>query len=502
MGCRRGPGPYLLVCAAAFLLSACKTTKGVYSPAGKHHPERLREDFQVLRGALTDLHPSPYAYTSKRDLESLFDRCLASLGDSMTEPQFANQVVARAVSAIRCGHTSVSLSKGYTRAMRGVRLPSFPLYVKTWGDTMVVTRNLNRGDSSIRQGDILTSVDGMGPAEIRERVAIHLSTDGFNETLNEIRLSTSFPYYHRNTFGLSKEYRVGFVDSSGKSGMVDIACHFPEKDTVFRKDSDKDSSASRKRPASTKVTKRGYGLLFEEDGKSAVMEIRGFQHSLAMKGFYRRSFRDIRERSIGHLVIDIRNNGGGNVDNQARLARYLKSEPFRVADTAAAVSESLGKWRRYLSHPLFNGFLLRFFTVRKEDGLHHLRYWERHLNRPKKKYFFKGEVYLLIGGPTFSAASLFAGTLKGQTNVTIVGEETGGGAYSNNGLLIPTLTLPNTGIRVRLPLFRLVPDRDAPSDGKGVIPDIWVRPTVEAVRKGTDRKMEAVRSLIRERIGK
>lgn len=455
-----------------------------------------------MRGALTDLHPSLYAYTSKRDLETLFDRCLASLDDSMTEPQFAHRVVARAVSAIRCGHTSVSLSKGYTKAMRGVRLPSFPLYVKAWGDTMVVTRNLNQGDSSIRRGDLLTSVDGRGPAEIRERVSMHLSADGFNETLNEIRLSTSLPYYHRNIFGLSKEYRVGFVDSSGRSGMVRIPCHYPEQDTLLRKDSSKDSSSAIKRGPVAKGTKRGYGIRFEEDGRYAVMEIRGFQHSLAMKGFYRRAFRDIRERNIGHLVIDIRNNGGGNVDNQARLARYLKSEPFRVADTAAAVSRSLGKWRRYLSHPVFNGFLLRFFTGRKEDGLYHLRYWERHVNHSKKRDFFKGDVYLMVGGPTFSAASLFAGALKGQSNVTIVGEETGGGAYSNNGLLIPTLTLPNTGIRVRLPLFRLVPDKDAPMDGRGVIPDVWVGPTLESVRKGVDSKMEAVRSLIRERSGK
>jgi C-terminal processing protease CtpA/Prc len=121
------------------------------------------------------------------------------------------------------------------------------------------------------------------------------------------------------------------------------------------------------------------------------------------------------------------------------------------------------------------------------------------VNRPKKRDFFSGDVYVLVGGPTFSAASLFARNLKGQSNVTLVGEETGGGYYSNNGLLIPTLTLPNTGIRVRLPLFRLVPDRNAPMDGRGVMPDVLVRPTVDAVRKGVDRKMEAVKSLIRER---
>ena len=45
--------------------------------------------------------------------------------------------------------------------------------------------------------------------------------------------------------------------------------------------------------------------------------------------------------------------------------------------------------------------------------------------------------------------------VREQDNVTIIGEETGGGAYGNNAWLIPDVTLPTTGVRFRLPLFRL-----------------------------------------------
>lgn len=495
MGSRKTLALFLICSAVATLLSGCATSGSGYSPLKKHHPDRLKEDFAVLRGALNDLHPSLDAYTPKAELDVLFEKCLSTVVDSMTETQFANLVVSRAVSAIRCGHTSVSLSKAYTKSMMGVRLPSFPLYVKTWGDTMVVTRNLNAGDSVIKKGTLITSIEGLVPAEIRRAVSSHLSVDGFNESLNEIRLSTSFPYYHRNVFGLRKEYNVGFIDSSGNDGYALVRCHVPEPDTLS--DTKKEI---REKPVVARPQKPGrrtrYSLTIDPDGKSAVMDIPSFQHSMAMKGFYRRSFRELHRRRVGHLVIDIRNNGGGNVDNQARLARYLKTESFRVADSAVAVRNRLGMWKKHMSGPLLNGFLLRFFTKKGQDGLYHLRYWERHLNRPKERHFFRGRVYVLIGGPTFSAASLFAGGLKGQANVTLVGEETGGGAHSNNGLLIPTLTLPNTGIRVRLPLFRLVPPNGAPRDGRGVMPDVRVGPTVDAVRKGVDRKMEAVRSLI------
>jgi hypothetical protein len=48
-----------------------------------------------------------------------------------------------------------------------------------------------------------------------------------------------------------------------------------------------------------------------------------------------------------------------------------------------------------------------------------------------------------------------------------------------------------------LPLFRLVIDKNIPKDGRGVQPEIEVTPTVEAIRRGADYKMEKVMELIR-----
>jgi hypothetical protein len=85
-----------------------------------------------------------------------------------------------------------------------------------------------------------------------------------------------------------------------------------------------------------------------------------------------------------------------------------------------------------------------------------------------------------------------------QENVTIVGEETGGGAYGNSAWLIPEVTLPRTKVRFRLPLFRLVIDKDLPKDGRGVMPEVESKPTSEAIRKGRDYKMDTVLELIHE----
>jgi hypothetical protein len=79
----------------------------------------------------------------------------------------------------------------------------------------------------------------------------------------------------------------------------------------------------------------------------------------------------------------------------------------------------------------------------------------------------------------------------------VVGEETGGGAYGNSAWLIPDVTLPNTKVRFRLPLFRLVIDKNA-QKGRGVIPEVEAGPSVNAIRKNEDYKVSKVLEMIKD----
>ena len=137
-------------------------------------------------------------------------------------------------------------------------------------------------------------------------------------------------------------------------------------------------------------------------------------------------------------------------------------------------------------------------TRKHSDANYHFGYFERHYFKPKKKYHFDGNVYIITGGNSFSATAIFAHSLKGQSNVKIIGEETGGGAYGNTAWMIPELKLPNTGLRFHLPKFRLVMDKNLVREGRGVMPDIAVAPTAEDIRKGIDVKIAAVRELIEQ----
>ena len=81
--------------------------------------------------------------------------------------------------------------------------------------------------------------------------------------------------------------------------------------------------------------------------------------------------------------------------------------------------------------------------------------------------------------------------------ITLVGEETGGGWHGNNGIFIPDIVLPNTHLKVRLPLFRLVQYNHVPKNGHGVQPDIYIPTNYKAFLNGVDYKMQVVMDMIK-----
>lgn len=413
--------------------------------------------------------------------------------DSMTELYFAWHVLAPLVEKIRCGHTSVSFSNGYKKWAKGKQFPGFPLYMKFWNDTMAVFMNLDKKDSVYKRGTIIKSVNGKTAGEYVKEMSDYLPTDGYADNINYIRISANFPYYHRNIYGLSKKYAVTYIDSLGRLSLDSIPVFTYPKDSTARRDTATQPRGP-ERPKGRKI-ERYRSLKIDSSGRFAIMTLNSFSEG-RLRTFFRRSFRTLRKKNVPNLILDIRGNGGGRVSWSSLLTRYISREPFKFCDTAVAKIKSLSPFSRYITERAVTNLELLFISRKAEDGRFHIRSMEDQLKQPKERNHYNGKVYVLINGPTFSAASIFASLVKGQDGVTLVGEETGGGWYGNNGILIPDIVLPKTHLKVRLPLFRIVQYRHISQKGTGVAPDIYIPTNYEALIKGIDQKMEEVKAII------
>ena len=480
-----------VIFTAILFLVSCAATRH-YDVTKKYPANELRTDYDLLRNILQAKHPSLYWYTPKDSMDVYFESYRSQIRDSMTENQFAWFVLAPLIDKIRCGHTSVSMSKQYSKWARNKKFPGFPIYMKFWNDTMAVIGNLDRKDSVFKRGTIIKTINGVDADGFKKKMFDYLPEDGYANNVNYIRLSANFPYYHRNLYGLSRKYAVEYIDSTGNIKSDSVALYTFPKDSI-RKDSIL-RAEKKKLPKSWK-REQYRSLSIDSSGKFAVMTLNTFNEG-RLRSFFRRSFRKLKEKNIETLVLDIRSNGGGRVSWSTLLTRYLTRSNFKNADSAFSVAKTLGPYRRYINGKIFNDIELFLIARKANDGHYHIRPMERKLRKPKRHNHFDGQVYVLINGPTFSAASLFANSVKGQKGITLVGEETGGGWYGNNGIMIPDIVLPNTHVRVRLPLFRIVQYNHIAEKGIGVQPDLYVPTSYEALLKGEDQKMELIKKMI------
>ncbi|MEP7107765.1 MAG: S41 family peptidase [Ferruginibacter sp.] len=490
-------GTLLLCIILLVLCTGCAVSKN-YNPGNKFSKQELEQDYSLLRNILEEKHPSIYWYTPKDSMNYYFDSLYNNIADSMTELQFGWKILAPLTNKIHCGHTSFGMSKNWNRFFKNKRTPSFPLFVKLWGDTIVVTGNLNRKDSIIKRGTLITSVNGFRNHELIKKMFQYLPLDGYSDNVNYVRISGNFPYYHRNIFGISKNYKVGYIDSTGIERTTLLPLYFPVADTTGKKQKMVRLQKVPRQKIKQEQREGARSLEIDTGMETATLSLNTFSNGEGrhLRPFIRRSFRRIKREQIKNLIIDLRSNGGGDVTMYVKLTRYLRTTKFKVADSAYAIAKNLSPYTAYIKHGLFNNIGLLFLTKKYVDNKYHFGYWERHQYHPKKTNHFDGKVYILTNGPTFSASTLFCNAVKGQANITIVGEETGGGWHGNSGIIIPDVTLPITKLRVRLPLFKLVQYNHVPKDGRGITPDIFVPPTVEGVRQNIDRKMQIVKGMI------
>lgn len=477
----REPGP---PCKSIALL-----TQAAEAIEERIEPEKLRADFRIARKALEEGHGGIYRYTSKEKLDCRFDEAEKSLTKPMNVIEFY-RVLAPIVAAVKCGHTEVSLPRDKSKlyaAKNGV----LPLQVRVLERKVYVWRDLSGARDSLA-GMEIRSINGVSASTIVNKMLAAASGDGDIQTSRLRRISGwAFTSQLSALVGLAGPYDVALWDIQQKR---EIKAKLEGADRARLQEAALARFPQDRRPK----TAGQFRLL--DDGMIAVMNIYEFgefadeEHKKTMREFYQDSFDAMSRKGTKTLVLDLRNNGGGEDELGKLLLSYLLDKPFKYYDDLLINAREFS-FKKYTNLPNIPADAVECLPSGKYRLVNHPNLG---LQQPSKPTF-EGRVFVLINGGCFSTTAEFLSQAHHHKRATFIGEESGGGYYGNSSGAVPSVTLPNTKLIVYVPLvtyYMAVSGYKAAAHG--ILPDHPIRYTIEELLAGKDKERALALELARK----
>ena len=449
-------------------------------------PKKLLKDFKIYRAVLEKSHSGLYLYTPKTKFDSIFDAAMLQLkNEEITTLRDFNTLLAKVHTQINCGHSNIFPSSQLFNAAGDEAKVFFPLKVKFIQDKCILAENYRH----LTKGTEIVSINGVRFDAIRKKGHEVLASDGYNTTMKDRYLEEEFSNYYYLLYGPSDHFKLVIkkIASNSNEGTYIEGGNNTRRKQLLHQPKLKDYTFS------------------IQDDSYAILTVNSFDtDQKAFFSFLRKSFRKLRSMNINNLIIDIRQNEGGQDGNDTKLASYLINTPFKDNKTRILNTTDLPLYAEYLDAkwyeamdipaPLSNKKLKKEFKQMLEEEFYKgddSRYYYKDkytFHETPNEYRFKGNTYILTGGKVFSAGALFAALVKDKSDALFIGEETGGGYYQHTGSIPLYYKLPHSGIEFSLSIAvnKQDIDRKLMPEGRGVIPDFKVHQTVSDLLSNTD----------------
>lgn len=447
-------------------------------------PAQLQSDFDLMRRALEEVHSGLYRYTPKADMDRTFATQRAKLSHSMTETKFL-AVVGETLAQIHCGHTQVSLEDQTQAAMTRAR--KFPLQMLMEEKRLIVLLNDATDNKTIRPGMELTEINGRKVADILKRIWRAEPADGDIQTDKRKQVG-NFADFYWELVDRMDDFTVKLRDATGKRVVAKLT---GVTDAERKKNKNPVNAAIVASLAKLNWSHQNLSLRFLKDTQIAEIRMQHFVGDDFPK-WIEDTFTMLREKGTKTLILDLRGNRGGRDMYGAMLVSYLTDKPFRYFDhinvktinpSISDASELSVEFERKLHEGTVpnpaGGYLV---TAKLHPGV---------AEQAPGKYPFLGKVFVLIDGGTFSTAADFCAVTHHLKLATFVGEETGGGYFGNNSGPMPIVTLPNSKLRVSLPMYEYwnaVSEYD--NKRRGTRPDYVVETRTADLLTGVDAPLD------------
>lgn len=444
--------------------------------------KQLQQDYEIFVQVLKEAHPGLYRYTSKHEFADLFEKTKSRINKEMTEEEFYKLLMPIIVK-IRCGHTKWFRKDKTDDPYAFHDTGLFPLQLYFVDEKAYVIDDYSK-ISNIPPASEVVAINGKKIPEIRRRINEYLPTDGNVQSFLNEQLNHFF-----------SGYLATYVDHSS---AYDIT--LKKGNTIFRKTIPGVSLNSIHKHAKEKKRLSGLPLRFEYPRPgTGLLTIERFFIEKNERNFYAfidSVFLDLKNTATRHLIIDLRNNEGGDENFGGYLYSYLSRHEFQYYRKLTLASNQPFSFTKYAwVHPAYEAERTKLV---KKDG-EFLWMGQPYLAiKPKQANAFDGKVYILINGLSFSVTSEFASMVHNHKIATFIGQETGGGYYGDNSGVFAVVTLPNTKLGMGVPLVGFFTNVSGyPYKDRGIIPEWEVTASVEDILKNKDTVLNYTLNLIK-----
>ena len=427
-------------------------------------PAKLKEDFKVLRQVLEKGHPGLYLYTKKQEFDRHFEQVEKAFDRPMTLRDFYLKV-APLVEKVYCGHTYFDLPKKLLNSLLK-EAPQFPLPLIFLNQKAY----LDHAKTEVSLGAEITAINGIPMKDVMEKLLPQVRSDGYNSTMKYHILADDFALRYFLSFGRKETFLVDYIPF-GSAEIIQKNIPAISGETL-------EGRMVKRHSETGKLKKYKLGML--EKGIS-LFSMNTFDFGLNKKGrqkyksFLRENFQELEENDdVQCIILDLRQNDGGFVGNDAQLFAYFAQSSFREFRSAQTITMKIPA-KEHLARNQFPKMLEKIFAKEfkvSEAGRFSMideknRWWN------PKKNAFDGQVYALTSGWTHSGGVILCSYLLNNDNVTFIGEETGGGHATFTAGNMVLYNLPNTACQLEVPLIQYENYRGKKTfpKGSGIRPD-------------------------------
>ncbi len=398
------------------------------------------EDFDQLVDSIQANHPQAYEFISKNDFERFVDLKKNAITDSTTIGEFS-WICNAITSKVGCVHT-------YTSAGNILHFSPemfFPVKVH-YLDSKLYVIEPYKPNNELKAGTEILKINGIDVQDLNTKIAAHISSDGYNKKYTDARSIRSFGYFCAYQLNFPKAYTVEIQENGVKKEVL-LNKELPDTTNALNSPTE------------------NLDLTLKKDENLAIVTIKSFVYYgdqlPVFTSFIDSCFKQIKLQNIGNVVIDLRDNGGGDPYCAAHLLQYISDKPFRYY---------------------------------KKGTTTHYKDLEETIIPYEHK--FSGKLFVLINSLCSSTTGHLCSILKHNNIGKLIGSETGA-TYSCNAHTL-NFQLKNTGIYAAVATKTYQTDVTGFAKNRGIIPDYQISRNLEEILDHKDLELEKVMELIRD----